>query len=490
MKGADMYTPKEEADINAPRELLGLLPGTFDKDYVNGAVLPFFLSGQYIAERPALPMIDLTLRKENAIPPHLWGMLYDGWAPDPKAGVSVFIQGYEDRGPDNERKKIYFSAVTPDLYSATYAGKVGRFLALFFDEANTGQPLMRKYYEDYFDDLYWDLHLGVTGEAIPAEAREVRRAFIAVLGHWFPTSDVVRENFMRVRALRPILTDWIDHRVQGMDAREVPDSASEGTFVHYWLKNGGGGENFRREDVVFEVFHNLLAFSQWGNMLYQTMGKLEADQGDPDVKSWFTRTMTEGPDEADGAAFTPLDRFVMELFRTISPNGGSFSDVDTMRGLEPRAAGIVTPHLATSQDPRHWRNPKAFDPDRYKAAPTSADNDEAKCQEVGFARCPFPPTPFAVSDGRRAELTNSGFGAVYGIIDGRAYPVCDTAGYAPFGFGYRRCPGEQLTTEFLKQWLRTVWRDGIEFVRLDPKPLEQVPVAPRLVVPDNIGFRR
>ena len=78
----------------------------------------------------------------------------------------------------------------------------------------------------------------------------------------------------------------------------------------------------------------------------------------------------------------------------------------------------------------------------------------------------------------------------YGLVDGRAYPVCDTAGYAPFGFGYRRCPGEQLTTEFFKQWLRTVWRDGIEFVRLDPKPLEQVPVAPRLVVPDNIGFRR
>lgn len=488
MEEVDMYTPKEEADIYAPRELLGLLPATFDSDYINGAVLPFFLSGQYIAERPALPLIDLTLSKENAIPPHLWGMLYDGWAPNPETGVSVFIQGYEQRGPDNERKKIYLSATTPDLYAAKYAGKVGRFLARFFDEANTGRPLMRKYYEDYFDDLYWDLHLGVTGEAIPAEARQVRAAFIAVLGHWFPTSDVVRENFMRVRELRPLLTKWIAHRVQEVEAGDVPDP--EGTFVYYWLKNGGGGEHFRREDVVFEAFHNFLAFSQWGNMLYSTMSKLEADNGDKDVKTWFTRTMTEGPDEADGAAFTPLDRFVMELFRTISPNGGSLSDVDTMRGVEPRAAGVVTPHPATSRDPRHWRNPEEFDPDRYKAAPTSADNDEAKCQEVGFARCPFPPTPFAVSDGRRAELTNSGFGAVYGVVQGTAYPVCDTAGYAPFGFGYRRCPGEQLTTEFLKEFLRTVWRDGIEFVRLDLEQPEDVPVAPRFVIKDNIGFRR
>ena len=90
-----MYIPKEEADINAPREWRGMLPERFDFDYINGAVLPFFLSGQYFSERPVLPLIDhLTLSKENAIPPHLWGMMYDGWAPNPKAGVSVFIQAY------------------------------------------------------------------------------------------------------------------------------------------------------------------------------------------------------------------------------------------------------------------------------------------------------------------------------------------------------------------------------------------------------------
>src|SRR3954453_23008346 len=141
-----MYTPKEEADINAPRELLGLLPEAFDFDYINGAVLPFFLSGQYIAERPALPLIDLTLSKENAIPPHLWGMLYDGWAPNPEEGTAVFIQAYEQRGPDNERKKIYASATTPDLYASKYAGKVRRFLTQLFTHSNARKPLMHQYY--------------------------------------------------------------------------------------------------------------------------------------------------------------------------------------------------------------------------------------------------------------------------------------------------------------------------------------------------------
>jgi cytochrome P450 len=478
-----MITPREDADA------VRLMPPSFDEDYVEGALKPFFLAAEYVGERPSLPMIDLTLSKENAAPAHIWGMLYDGWVPNTEEdGRSVFIQGYEHRGPSNERKKIYQSATTPDLYTAKYEAKINRFYDRFFDAANAGKPLMHEYYANYFD-LYWDLHLGVTGDAVPADVRQFGASFTAVLGFWFPTLDVVRENYMRVRKLRQPLKDWIDSRVQAVIDGDLPDP--EGTFVYYWLKNGGQGENFRRKDIVFECFHNFLAFSQWGNTIYNIVSRLNAVDGDPAMRTWFERTMSKRPDEADDGAFTPLDRFVMELFRVISPNGGSFSTLEARsHALGSAYSSILTPHAATSQDPRHWGNPTEFDPDRYKTAPTSVDNDEAKSREAGLARCPFSSEPLAVKDGRQAELTNSAFGAVYGVVDGTAYPVCDAAGYAPFGLGYRRCAGELLTVSFMKELLRRIWNGGLEIVTLDLQNPAKLPVGPGTVIDDNIGFRR
>jgi cytochrome P450 len=224
------------------------------------------------------------------------------------------------------------------------------------------------------------------------------------------------------------------------------------------------------------------------------MARLEATKGDPAVRSWFEKTMKDGPGESDKSMFTRLDRFVMELFRTISPNAGSDSVLRAIQQpfgtAHPGFSTMVTPHAETSRDPLNWKNPNEFDPERYKQAPTSEQNDEAKAKQVGLAERPFSKEDFQVKDGRHASITNSAFGAVYARIDDKAYPVCDTAGYAPFGFGYRRCAGEFLTVGFFKDLLRKVWSKKIVFITLNIDHPEMVPVGPHTVVPDNIGFER
>lgn len=265
----------------------------------------------------------------------------------------------------------------------------------------------------------------------------------------------------------------------------------EKTFAWYWIKNAGDGEYFAHKDVVFEVFHNFVALSQWGNSLYNIMLRLATDTGDPDARTWFKKTMTGNPDDAAGEAFPPLERFVMELFRIISPNGGSISAMTEVR-MPPyqRHGYVVSPHTSTSMDPVHWVDPEKFNPDRYKSAPTSHDITEEKCEQIGFAKCPFSSEPFDVADGRKAAINNSGFGTVYGIVDGKPLPVCDYAGFAPFGFGYRRCPGEQLTIQVFEDFLRKVWKSGIEFHKLDIANPEPLPIGPTTVIADNVGFGR
>ncbi|MFN3685221.1 hypothetical protein [Salinarimonas sp.] len=462
----------------------------FDPAYVRGAVEPFARTTLYAGERLTWPMIGPGFSKEAAIPPHLWGMLYDDWRPAmEEEGLSVFLQGLENRGPDNARKRIYTSALTPDLYERHYRPKVARFLERLFDPAHEGEPLMARYYEDYWD-LYWDLHLGVRDDAIPPEVREIGNAFNAVIGFWDPRSEEVYRAYMRVRELRPGLRDWIDARLQDILDGNVENP--EATIAHYWLVNGGGGENFRREDVVFECFHNFLAFSQWGNTLYRIMDRLDRENGDAAVRDAFDAALADPDVRDEDGPFTRLDRLTMELFRTISPNTGSLSTLAVAQEEDEPVehAFILHPHPETSDDPRHWEDPQAFDPDRYLRVPTSAQIDEEACAGAGLARCPFSLVAAEMPEERDVLMRNSGFGTVFATVEGRDFPVVDHAGFAPFGFGYRRCAGEWLTIDFFNDVLRKIHAESIVFARAEVDEPERLPVGPVTVIEDDIAFER
>jgi cytochrome P450 len=440
----------------------------------------------YQGERLSLPLIDPNLSKQNAMPDDLWGLMSETWKPRLEDGVVLFLQGLDQRGPDNRRKRIYMSAMTPDLYGPMYGDKVTRFFDKLLDSRNAGRPLMRLYLEGYFE-LYWDLHLGVCADAIPDEVRRFAESLNVVLTYRDPTLQIVHDNYMQARSYLAVVREWINRCL--VDLANGNTVNPERTFAYYWMRNGEGGDHFRREDIVSECVHDFFAFNQWGTTTYNVMRKLSTNVGEASCKSWFRKTMQDNGVQADGPAFTPLARFVMELFRTITPNAGSLSRVEEVGTPHHDAqVFVLIPHAATSFDPLHWEKPDEFDPDRYKTIPTSDQIDEAKCEQIGFARCPFDRATFEVKDGRSVGLANSGFGTVYPVVDGKPLPVCEQAGFAPFGFSYRRCPSEQFTVKVFEDFLRKVWADKIEFEKLDIPNPERVPIGPGHVVTDELGF--
>ncbi|MGY4446955.1 cytochrome P450 [Bradyrhizobium sp. i1.3.1] len=497
---AAAQSPIPEQIITAVERFRAAIPANFDPIYVEKVVIPFFLTNVYEGERPLLPMIDLNFSKENALPRDRFGLIYRDWKPTPEEGVMVFLQGLEKRGQNNLRKRIYFSAVTPDLYKPMYRAKVTAFFDKLLDQKFADRPFMQHYLDHYFD-LYWDLHLGLVGSDIPREVREIGEAFNTVFAYRDPLLPVTYQNYMKVRELQDFLKSWIGKRIDDIQSGKIKNP--ERTMAWHWLKNAQDGGHFSKKDMVIECLHDFVALSQWGNAIFRVMSLLSEDRGDQAVRASFQKTMSGNFDTAGGASFSPLELFVMELFRVISPNGGSVSAIHdarlSVRGEAPqqklgmpfeRDSYVSTPHASTSLDPVHWTDPNTFDPQRYLRVPTSAQINDDKCRQIGLARCPFDITNFKVKDGRNAHITNSGFGTLFVVADERSYPVCDYAGFAPFGFGYRRCAGEQLTILVFEDFLRKVWRDKIVFRKLDLANLARVPVGLDAVIQDDIGFYR
>jgi hypothetical protein len=268
--------------------LRGQFGSKFDQTYLDDVIIPYFLANTYAGERLFLPMIDVKFTKENALPRYFWGVLSQTLKFAAEDGVTVFVQALEKRGPENRKKRIFMSALTPDLYRQMYADKVGQFFDSILHASNVGKPLMGRYLESYFD-LFWDLHLGVKGGSIPASVREFGHSFITVLAYQDPTRKIFHDNYLTVRSHLASVMRWIGDRIGDLIDGRTPNPKK--TFAYWWIRNSGDGEYFTRKDAIAEVVHDLMAFNQWGSTIYKIMLKLAVETGDPDIRSWFKKTM-------------------------------------------------------------------------------------------------------------------------------------------------------------------------------------------------------
>ena len=121
-------------------------------------MIPFFLGSIFAGERPILPMIDLPLTKQDAIPYDFWGMLYEDWKPTPSDGVTVFLEGLRHRGAIICAGTSICGSVARPLRSEVSGQGCRIFRQASLRDKHANKPFMR-HYLDYYWDIYWDLHL-------------------------------------------------------------------------------------------------------------------------------------------------------------------------------------------------------------------------------------------------------------------------------------------------------------------------------------------
>ena len=328
------------------------------------------------------------------------------------------------------------------------------------------------------------------GDAIPASVREIGESFNTVLAFRDPTQRIVYENYTKVRERLAFLKEWINQKLADISSGKTPNP--ERTFAYYWMKNAEEGEYFAHRDVVFEVFHNFVALSQWGNTIYNIMLKPAEDTGDPDARAWFKKTMQGAPDNAAGNAFTPPERFVMELFCTINPNGGSISAIEGTRTPPFERHGyMVTPHKPSSFDPVHWKNPEKLRPGPlYRRADQSPDR---RGQMRGDRLCEMSLRPNHLRRPRRPRGGNPQQRLRHRVRDRRWQAAAGLRLRGLCAIWLRVPPLPRRAADDLrssKTSLRKVWESKIEFHKLDIPNPEPLPIGPTTVIGDDVGFSR
>ena len=476
---ANAYTGDERLadDVSAAlARFRSSIPSNFDRDYVDMPSSPSFYRPS-IRERPTLPMIDAPLTR---IRPSVRPLGID------PGGLEADAGGRRYRLPSGAGKPRRKQSSQEDLFLRGHAGPVWPDVSV--EGRRVLRPasrpeVRRKAVHAALSRLLFRYLLGSPSRCErrrdpgrgPADRRKLQhRSRLSEPD----AADRLRKLHEGAGAARS--AEGLDRRKgHGFESGRTPDP--EKTIAWYWLKNAGNGEHFSRKDIVFECFHNFVALSQWGNTIFGIMSRLSRYGGDADVRASFIKTMSGDPTTRSGAPFTPLELFVMELFRTISPNGGSISAVEDARRV------VLTAHLRTRRWtpalsdtatwPRRILRPAStpFTGEPAAVRPRSLSDrarPAARSTKPNASRSVLPGVPSTVRPsmsptvGRRTLPTAGSAPSSASLTASRCLSV-DYAGFAPFGFGYRRCPGEQLTIQVFEDFLRKVWKDKIEFVKLD-----------------------
>ena len=423
---------------------------------------------------------------------------------------TVFLTNFQDRGysgpigdPEwmiaNYQKKVYMNALSLDKLQF-YIPKIEQFVNNAFSAATTyGKPVTSSFQENLV--LYF-LRMHIGNQDYPEFVIKWFSDFITFVGIGDQSNPLRAQLLMYGNTTSPQIFEYFEDK-----NIEVISNADKSCIAYWWSQAG-----LSSKALVFECVHNIVAFSQFSNVIYSTIyaalhninplfGTLPGFPLYPNFLAEYA------------AAGTSNDKLnvVRECYRLTVPNSISFSFVNPK---VPDANVIKARHshqtlMITSASPvGPYTNPPlpfppaqlatfnqaynyfTYDPSKYNANfNTNLDNlvGLPVVTDVLAASVTSPLDKETVVDA--STMPARPIVPIFaGPIMNPLNPTLNISSYAPFGFGYRRCAGEMLTyliTEKMFDVFSTV-----EFEERNDIVYPLISIAPFKRVEDNIFVKQ
>ena len=381
--------------------------------------------------------------------------------------LSLFLTNRENRGFKEHRKAVYMSALRACLVQHAYREKTRSFLNRVYSDVTTyNRPLMSAFKTALVDYLI-DVHVGVSRH--PPEVITYFSEFIEFIGVGSPLAPGRDERVLLGRELTPLVKAYFVERNSVVIANKDVSS-----IVYHWALAG-----LAPEGLVMETIHNSIAFEQFLNILYKLI--IDKISGTPQPVAGTIQYNFFAKHKAVLGDKVARLNVVREVMRLTSPNAVSFSKVEGVAGVNSRflhqsvmisamanltgIAGAYFGYNANLYSSIINYN-TSIDSTACSAADASAM--AAATPDALFIRSVVPGDNQTFWDAKNPQLI-----ATFPL------PI-----YAPFGLGYRRCPGEILVYDIVDMLLETF--ANIEWVFGTSGSPAQVCVAPFTCVSNNI----
>jgi len=391
---------------------------------------------------------------------------------------TLFLTNFEDRGYSgdlsldewilaNYQKKVYMNALSLDKLQF-YLPKIDSFVNKSFAEASTYDKPLTSSFEANVVLFFLTMHIGY--QDFPDYIIKYFSDFIKFVGIGDPTNPERAELLMYGNTTAPSVFEYFREK-----NIEVNANADKSCIAFWWSQAG-----LSSDALVFECVHNIVAFSQFTNVLYSVVyAGLHPVNPLSNLLPQYKNFLVE---YANAATSNDKLNVVREAYRILVPNSASFSLV---KPVVPDANVIKSRHFHQSIMVMNQPVPPQFQAGSYftyNPSQYTADFNTNLDNLVGLPVVTDVLTASVTSPLDQETVVDNSTSPVRPIV-----PIFPKPIYAPFGLGYRRCAGEMLSylvTEKLFDKFSTV-----EFEeRVGSYPL--ISIAPFKRVPDNIFVKQ